>query len=116
MLRLIGDENLKEAIVELTLLRLPGLDFVLAKDAGLLETDDRIILEWAAASGRLVVTHDVNTMAGYAYERVRAGLRMPGVIEIADDLPIGRAVDELATFVACSNEGEWEGQVIFLPL
>ena len=62
------------------------------------------------------MTHDVQTMPGYAYDRVRVGLPMHGVVVIADTLPIGIAVDELATFVACSRDDEWEGQIIFLPL
>ena len=114
--RLIADENLDEAIVDGTRLLLPDLDFVFAKDVGLLRTDDSLILAWAAANGCVLVTHDVNTMAGFAYDRIRSGLSMPGLVVIPRDLPIGRAVDELATFVACSHDDEWEGQVIFLSL
>ena len=116
MPRLIADENLDVRILRGVLDRLPELDVVRAEDVGLRQTPDPALLEWAAAQGRLVVTHDVNTMPGYAYERVRAGLAMPGVIVIAATLPIGVAVDELATFLGCSSEDEWEGRVIFLPL
>lgn len=107
MLRLIADENFDVRILRGVLHRIPGLDVVRAEDVGFRRTPDPIILEWAAAQGRLVVTHDVNTMAGFAYDRVRAGLRMPGVVEIADTLPISIAVDELATFVECSRDDEW---------
>ena len=41
---------------------------------------------------------------------------MRGVIKIADQLPIGGAVEELVTFVACSRDDEWDGQAVHLPL
>lgn len=59
---------------------------------GLSGVDDPAILEWAAQEDRIVVTHDVATMAHFAYERVRAELPMPGLIEI----PLGLAVRRLS--------------------
>jgi hypothetical protein len=41
---------------------------------------------------------------------------MPGVFEVATDLSIARAIDDLILIVECSLEGEWEGQVRYLPL
>jgi hypothetical protein len=66
VLRLIADENLKKPIIDGLRRLLPDVDVVLARDVELLQTDDRIILEWAATNGRIVVTHDVSTMPGFA--------------------------------------------------
>jgi hypothetical protein len=66
--------------------------------------------------GRVLLTHDVTTMTHYAYERVRTGESMPGVFEIARHVPIGIAVEEIELLAMCSLEGEWEGQVRYLPL
>lgn len=74
------------------------------------------MLEWTAAGGRLLLTHYVNTMTAFAYERVRAGKSMPGLIQIPALLPIGHAVDDLLILATASRPGEWEGQVLFLPL
>ena len=41
---------------------------------------------------------------------------MPGVVEVGTSVPIGRAIDDLILIVECSLEGEWEGQVRYLPL
>jgi hypothetical protein len=41
---------------------------------------------------------------------------MPGVFEVGTSVPIGRAIDDLILIVECSLEGEWEGQVRYLPL
>ena len=41
---------------------------------------------------------------------------MPGVIEVADELPIGKVVEDILLLAEYSDRGEWEGQVIYLPL
>jgi hypothetical protein len=52
-------------------------------------------LEWAANEGRVVLPHEAGTMTYYAYERVKIGLSMPGVIEVADDLPLGQVIADI---------------------
>lgn len=86
------------------------------QDADLSETDDPIILEWAAQEGRVLLTHDVSTMTAYAYDRMRTGLPMPGDFEVSRKVPIGVAIDEILLLAECSLAGEWEGQVRYLPL
>jgi hypothetical protein len=41
---------------------------------------------------------------------------MPGVFEVRSVAPVGQAIDDLILLAECSFEGEWEGQVHFLPL
>jgi predicted nuclease of predicted toxin-antitoxin system len=116
MLILIADENFNNDIVRGMLRRRPDLDIVRVQDVGLSNEDDRVILEWAAQEDRVLVTHDVTTITNFAYERVRAGKPMPGVIEVDDDLPIGQAINDILLVVECSERGEWEGQIIYIPL
>jgi len=116
MLILIADENFNNDIVRGMIRRQPDLDIVRVQDVGLSNEDDRVILEWAAKEGRILVTHDVTTITHFAYERVRAGLPMPGVIEVDDDLPIGQAINDILLVVEASEKGEWEGQIIYIPL
>ena len=116
MLLLVSDENFNNDIVRSLLRRKPDLDIVRVQDVGLRGADDPTILEWAAHEGRVVLTHDAATMTHFAYERVRAGKSMPGVIEVADDLPIGQVVEDILLLAEYSDRGEWEGQVIYLPL
>jgi hypothetical protein len=40
---------------------------------------------------------------------------MPGVIEISTDAPIGRVIEDVLVLVECSQDGELEGQVQYLP-
>jgi hypothetical protein len=116
MLLLVSDENFNNDIVRGLLRRKPDLDIVRVQDVGLRGEEDPVILEWAAQEGRVLLTHDAATMTYFAYERVRAGKSMPGVIEVADDLPIGKVVEDILLLAEYSDRGEWEGQVIYLPL
>jgi hypothetical protein len=116
MLLLVSDENFNNDLVRGLLRRNPDLDIVRVQDVGLRGAEDPLILEWAAQEGRVLLTHDVATMAHFAYERVRAGKSMPGVIEVPDDLPIGAAIEDILLLAEFSDRGEWESQVIYLPL
>jgi len=116
MLLLAADENFNNDILRGLLRRKPDLNIVRVQDVGLSNIDDPAILEWTAGEGRILLTHDTTTMTNYAYERVRAGKPMPGVVEVADDLPIGLAVEDILLLAELSRDGEWEGMVIYLPL
>lgn len=116
MLRFVADENFNNNIVRGLLRRKPDLDIVRVQDVGLSGADDPTVLEWAAQEERVLLTHDVTTMTRYAYERVQEGRLMPGVFEVSRAVPIGRAIEDLLLLAECSLDGEWEGQVRYLPL
>lgn len=116
MLLLAADENFNNNIVRGLLRRDPDLDIVRVQDVGLPRADDPAILEWAAQEGRVLLTHDVSTITRHAYERVQAGKPMPGVFEVSRSLAIGSAIEDILLLAECSLEGEWEGQVRYLPL
>lgn len=116
MLRLATDENFNNDIVRGVLRRNSKVDIVRVQDVGLSGADDPAVLEWAAQAERVLLTHDVTTMTRYAYERVRDGKLMPGVFEVSRSVPIGLAIEDLLLLTECSLDGEWEGQVRYLPL
>jgi hypothetical protein len=55
-------------------------------------------------------------MPNHTYERVGAGLETPGVFVVSDRIPVGQAIDELYLLATCSRDGEWDGQVVYVPL
>jgi hypothetical protein len=116
MLRLLADENFNGDIVRGLLLRQPELDIVRIQDVDLAGADDPEVLAWAAENDRIVLTHDRATMASYAYERVTAGSAMPGVFLLNDRLPIGEAIQEILLMDECSEQGEWAGRVVYVPI
>lgn len=66
--------------------------------------------------GSVVISHDAETLTKHACDRVRDALPMPGVIEIPFSVPLGVAIEDLILIAACLHDGEWEGQVRYLPL
>jgi predicted nuclease of predicted toxin-antitoxin system len=116
VLRLLSDENFNGDIVRGLLLRRPDLALVRVQDVGLGAAEDPVVLAWAAANDRIVLTHDRATMPDFAYARVQAGESMPGVFVLNDRLPVRQAIDELLLLDEGSEQAEWAGLVVYLPL
>jgi hypothetical protein len=116
MLRYAADENFNNDILRGLRRRDDRIDIVRVQDVDLSATLDPIILDWAARESRLVLSHDVSTMVGFAYDRARAGQPMPGLVAVSRQVPLGEAIEDLLLLARCSVEGEWEGQVLYLPL
>lgn len=115
-IRFLADENFDHRTIAGLLRREPDLDIVSVQEVGLRQAEDPAVLEWAAHEGRIVVTHDVSTMLDFAYERVAAGLPMPGVFEIPDQTPRSVIIEELLLVAAASEPEEWRDTVRYLPL
>ena len=116
MLRIFIDQDFDHDILRGLRLRMPELNAVTAREVGFDRKSDPEILAWSAAQRRIVVTHDRNTMPRHAYDRVRDAQPMAGVFVVSREMPVGRAIAELQILLECSNEGEWDGLVVFLPL
>ena len=74
------------------------------------------MLEWAAKEGRILLTHDLNTLTQFANERIAQGLPLAGVIFVRDTLPVTKVIDDLLTILGASEPHDWENRTDFLPL
>lgn len=96
MVRVLTDMDFNGRVVRGVLRLRPDFDLLRVQDSGLSEeTSDPDILEWAAGNDRIVLTHDRNTMVGYARDRIAAGLPMPGLIVVGNKAPIGQIISDL---------------------
>ena len=116
MLPLAADEDVDGKIIRGLRRRLPDIDLVLVLEAGLRGSPDPVLLGWAAKEGRVFITQDENTLVGYAWDRVKAGLPMPGVIVRGKGVTIRRAIDDLLIIAGCGAAEDFKDQVRFLPL
>jgi len=116
MRRFVSDEDFDNRIVRGLLERHPELDLIRVQDVDLLGEGDPVVLGWAAREGRILLTHDSSTMTKYAYERVRAGLPMAGVLEISQSYPIAQAIEQIWLAAEYSEESDWDGRVRYPPL
>ena len=114
-LRLLADEDFNGGIVRGLLIRTPGIDLLTVHAVGLAHTDDRVILEWAATEGRIVLTHDERTMIGHAYDRVRAGRVMTGLVVISQTTPVGVAIESVLILLGAATAEEVRDRVLHLP-
>lgn len=116
MLRFVTDEDFDATIARGLLLRLKDLDIVSVRDVGLAGAEDPTVLEWVAQRGRVLLTHDVNTMLGHADERVRRGGHHAGVVKVPQTLSIGRAIEDLELLAQVATREEMRDQILHLPL
>ena len=116
MLRFAADENLNNHVVNGLLARNSAVDIIQVQEAGLTSADDPSVLEWAAGEGRVLRSHDVTTMPRFASDRLEAGLPMPGLFLIPQNLQVGEVIEDLLLIAEGSLDNEWDGQIRYLPL
>lgn len=114
--RYLADHNLNERIVDGVLRRDPTIEFSHVRDIGPADLSDPDVLEWAAAHDFIVVSHDVNTMSGYAYDRMGDGRPMRGLLLVNSLQPLGPVIESLVLIAVATDAGEWDGRVVYLPI
>ena len=116
MLRLASDADVHGGIIRGLRRRLPEIDLVRAADALPQGAPDPEVLAWAAGEERVLITNDRNTIVGFAYQRVAAGQRMPGLIVTTSAQSIGSAIDDILLVAECMPVEEIRDQiVVYLP-
>ena len=115
-MRFLADENFDNRILNGLHRIVSDFDAVRVQDTEIYQAPDTTVLEWAVNHNYIILTHDVRTMIGYAYDRVKSGLPMLGLIEVSDDLPIGQAIDELAIMIDASTPADFDQQVKYIPI
>jgi len=93
----------------------PGIDLVRTQDIGPASRPDTEVLVWAASEARILITNDRETMIGFAYQRVKNGEPMPGLIVTSKDQLIGEASEDILLIAECLSEDEIASRVIYLP-
>ena len=114
-LRFAVDENLDQRIVTALRRLIVGVDLVRVREAGLLGAEDPVVLDWATSEGRVLLTHDVQTMPAFAYRRLEDGQSFPGILAIHQRAPIGPVVADLELIALTVEPEEIADLVWFLP-
>src|SRR4051812_48152035 len=116
MIRFLADEDFNNDILRSLLRRVPGIDVVRVQDVDCRGASDDVVLAWAAREGRLVLTHDVNTLLARGFDRVARGLGHSGVLAVAQSLPVSVVVEDLMLIAECLADDEWRDRIVYLPL
>jgi len=115
MLQLFIDHDFNHKILRGLMRRIPKLDFVTAEQIGRKTASDQSHLVWALENERVVITHDTNTFTKFAYQRLKNGEDIFGVLAVPQDMPIGDVINELEIIILCSDKNEFVNRVRFLP-
>jgi hypothetical protein len=116
LIAFVVDQNFNEHIVDGLTRRDAALEFTHVRDVDLAAAPDPLVLEWAAERSLVLLTHDRQTVPAFAYDRVAAGLIMPGVFLVSDEMPISQAIDELLVAAHCLTPDECRDVVRYFPL
>lgn len=116
MLRLLADENFNGRILRALKRQIPDLDLVRVQDTPLSGADDPAILQFAADEKRVLLTHDQETLVWHAWQRVRSGTAMSGVVVARTDQPIGQVIADLELLLLAGRPEDTDQRILFLPL
>lgn len=114
-IRFQADADLNAAILLAATRREPGMDFQTAQAAKLRSLSDVEVLGVASREGRVLVTHDHQTMPGYFGEFILTQ-SSPGVIIVPQHLSIAQVVEDILLIWSASETEEWINCIFYLPL
>jgi len=109
MIRFLLDEHISGPIVRGLRARQPDIDMLRAQGTELSGADDSPVLEWTRREGRVLLTHDLDTRAKYASERIEHNLPMASVILVPDTLPVPQSIDDLLGQTTIADEKRHHG-------
>jgi hypothetical protein len=108
--RIATDNDFDERIADGCRKRLDDRLITSIRDFDLGRAQDAAVLEWAATTGHVVITHDASTMTAAAHERLRRGLVMSGLVVVPQTLGVGEAVRRLVDLLERESD-ELDGRV-----
>ena len=110
-----ADADLNRKIVDGLRLREPAIDLWTAREGGVIGKPDLEVLRLAAESGRVLISHDQNTMPRHFTEFLRER-SSPGLIIVPQDVRVGMAIEELLMIWVASEAEEWVNVFDFVPI
>jgi hypothetical protein len=114
--KFVADHDVNRNIVDGVVRREPSIEFARIGDTGLWRRNEGDLVAWAADRGYVIVSHDVNTIPGQAYERIGLGEPMSGLLMVRPTDNIAAVIESLLLIWANTEASEWRDAVAFLPL
>jgi hypothetical protein len=113
--RFQADEDLNAKVISGLLRRESSLDIRTAKAAGIPGLEDSQVFAAAARDGRILVSHDRETMPGY-FKIFVSEFTSAGLIIVSQTLEIREVIGQILLVWAASDAREWRDQITYLPL
>lgn len=116
MLKILFDQNFNQRIIRGLSRRVSNFDYTTTQILNKERETDLKLLEFALSENRVILTHDINTFPGFAFEKIIEGENISGVLIVPADMSVGEAINELELIVTCCNEDEFRNRVEYLPI
>jgi hypothetical protein len=79
-------------------------------------TLDPEILIWIETHGCMLVTNNRASMPGHLADHLARGHHIPGIVQLPRHMNIGAILDDLWLIGAAAQPGEFQDQIVHLPL
>ena len=93
----------------------PAISIVTAREAGLHAVSDPVLLDRAAADGRVLISHDKRTMLGHFRDHLRAGKPTSGLLVVAQDAPVREVIESIVLLWSLSDPEVLRDHATHLP-
>ena len=113
--KFLADENFNSKIIAGLLRREPSVDIQSAKQSGILGQPDDAVLAVAAHEGRILVSHDRETLPA-RFSRFITDSRSAGVLIVSQSMAVRDAIEDILLVWAASESDEWLDRIGFLPI
>jgi hypothetical protein len=70
----------------------------------------------AMTQGRILISHDENSMPGHFADFLAVGNRSPGVLRVPQGVPVGAVIESILLIWIASEADEWTDRIVWLPL
>ena len=77
---------------------------------------DPEVLSLAALQGRILVSHDENTMPAHFNRLLESGSHSPGLLIVPQGAPVGPVIEGILLIWIATDAEEWTDRIAWLPL
>ena len=113
--RFLADEDLRFEIVLAARRLEPTIDFPTVDELGRDGLSDAEQLEFAHQEGRILISHDVNTLRALAEARIADGRGISGVLLTSQRSRTRAVASTIELIWGASDAAEWVDRVMFIP-
>lgn len=113
--RFLADEDFRIEIVAAVRRLEPAIEIVTTVKEGRAGSTDTEVLEFPSSSGRILLSHDVNTLRAEAENRITAGKGIAGAFLTAQRNPTRPIAESIVLIWAASEAEEWLDRIAFIP-
>jgi hypothetical protein len=114
--RFQADNDLRSSIRRGVLRREPSIDFQSAAALGLEGVHDSEVLRLCSEQGRILITHDENSMPLHFRDFLSDGESSAGVLIVPQSAAVGLVIESIVMVWTATEANEWRDLLVWLPL